>query len=99
MYAEFSRGTSMSGFILFPDGGRYEGNLVGVAIVYLHNQGVYTWPNGDRYDGLWYCGFRNGFGEMIFADGSEWQGNWHHGTRIGTSPLSWDNYPNVVVNL
>ena len=40
---------------VFPDGARYEGELLGVE---FHGRGVYTWPDGRRYEGEWRGGVR-----------------------------------------
>jgi len=48
-----------------------------------HGYGVFTWPNGNQYKGMWSDGNQHGEGE-IFKTGTKtsMKGNWQDGKRI-----------------
>ena len=47
-----------------------------------HGQGVLCWKNGQRYEGAWHSGERNGFGTLFAHDGSIiYQGIWAKNER------------------
>ena len=37
-----------------------------------HGEGKMSWPNGDRYEGTFKFGKRNGLGKRVNVDGSEY---------------------------
>jgi|AntAceMinimDraft_1070359.scaffolds.fasta_scaffold74986_1 hypothetical protein len=41
--------------MVFPDGGRYEGAFAADA---MEGEGVYTYPNGDVYSGMYAAGLK-----------------------------------------
>ena len=76
-----------TGYLLFPDGSRYEGPFLNGL---FHGQGVRTWPNGDRYVGSFVQGHMTGQGKMTSSDGASYECGWHNdlyegeGTYIST---------------
>ena len=49
-----------------------------------HGQGTQTWPNGDRYEGMWQDGKRHGSGKSTLANGERYQGPYANDKRHGT---------------
>ena len=47
--------------------------------------GIYTWSNGDVYDGAWLDGLRHGRGAMRWVDGGTYVGEWWRGERDGVA--------------
>jgi hypothetical protein len=43
---------------------------------YRGMKGIYTWKNGNVYDGEWKTDERNGKGVQKFANGESYSGNW-----------------------
>lgn len=49
-----------------------------------HGEGVYTWSNGDIFQGGWRRGLKHGKGEFTIAEtDSTYRGVWHEGTYTG----------------
>lgn len=53
----------------------------------VDGKGVFEWANGNRYEGEWVGGLREGVGvHVVRADGSryegEWQRGWYHGLGV-----------------
>ena len=46
---------------------------------FRHGHGVYTWPDGRKYEGEYSNDKKHGFGIYIWADGRRYEGNWEHG--------------------
>ena len=44
---------------------------------------MYTWANGDRYEGQWDGDKRNGKGTKHFANGDKYEGEWVDGQMTG----------------
>ena len=42
---------------------------------------MFTWPSGATYNGAFDDDKRNGYGEMMYADGSTYKGNWLNDKR------------------
>ncbi|MEH6478132.1 MAG: hypothetical protein V7727_20735 [Sneathiella sp.] len=42
----------------------------------LHGHGVYTWPDGSRYEGMWNRDNRHGNGVYTQPDGARYDGQW-----------------------
>ena len=51
--------------------------------------GVFTWSNGDVYEGEYLDGMRNGNGLFIWADGKKYEGDFVDDMREGTGRLEW----------
>ena len=71
----------------FDDGATYVGTLDEKGK--LSGHGVYTFPDGTIYDGLWSNGQRNGAGTQTWTDGTKYVGNWKDGQRSGTGTMTW----------
>ena len=44
----------------------------------MHGQGTYTWPDGSRYVGQWFDGYKEGPGTIYRASGKSQSGYWHN---------------------
>lgn len=42
----------------------------------MHGQGTYKYTSGNVYSGEWHNGMMSGFGKMVYADGSSYEGTW-----------------------
>ena len=73
----------------FEDGAMYVGSIDESGKFVGH--GVYTFPDGTIYDGLWLNGLRNGAGTQTWTDGTKYVGNWKNGLRQGTGTITWSN--------
>lgn len=73
----------------FADGASYVGTLDEQGNFSGH--GVYTFPDGTKYDGLWSYGLRNGAGTQIWKDGTKYVGDWKNGQRNGNGTITWPN--------
>ena len=62
-----------TGYLLFPDGSRYDGPFLNGL---FHGQGLRVWTNGDRYEGSFVQGHMTGQGKMRTADGTTYEGGW-----------------------
>lgn len=66
------------------DGERREETYVGdMGKGRLHGLGVFTWPNGDRFEGHWQDDKANGHGVAVWADGARYEGGWRADKRHG----------------
>ncbi|KAJ3592741.1 hypothetical protein NHX12_007868, partial [Muraenolepis orangiensis] len=56
-------------------------------------QGVYTYADGDTYDGGWLLDIRHGAGTHRYNDtGSIYRSTWAHGKRNGAAVLVHSNH-------
>ncbi len=53
--------------------------------------GVYTWEDGERYEGNWADSKRNGQGTNIFASGQKYSGEWKDDHRHGYGIASYSD--------
>ena len=54
----------------------------------MHGHGVYTWANGDKYDGEWKEGYR-GRGIKTYTNGNKYDGEWKDGNWHGHGVWTW----------
>lgn len=40
----------------------------------MHGQGIYSWPDGRKYDGEYLDDLKNGFGSYYWPDGRKYTG-------------------------
>ena len=40
----------------------------------MHGNGLQVWDDGDKYEGEYIEGIKNGFGKMTWEDGSYYEG-------------------------
>ncbi len=58
-----------------------------------HGYGVYTYPNGDMYEGEWQSHLRHGQGVYTYKDtGTKYVGTWVSGKRDGAGELIHANH-------
>lgn len=49
----------------------------------MHGFGVYLWKNGDRYEGNYQNGVKEGIGKYFYASGPVYEGAWAQGVQHG----------------
>ena len=49
----------------------------------IDGKGTYTWPDGRKYEGEYYCNKKHGFGVFTWKDGSRYEGPWLNGKKHG----------------
>ena len=57
----------------------------------LHGKGVFTFNNGDRYEGGYKEGLKHGKGKFTWADGNEYEGEFEDDMRCGTGVYCYKN--------
>lgn len=45
----------------------------------MHGKGVFTWPDGRKYEGDFYKDKKHGIGVLTYKDGSKYHGEWKDG--------------------
>ena len=45
----------------------------------MEGKGVMVWPDGRKYDGQFVKNIKQGYGELHYADGSIYKGQWMNG--------------------
>ena len=73
--------------IRFDNGDIYEGEVDEDGRPF--GNGIYTWTDGERYEGEWRDGVRNGQGTQILPDGRRYEGEWKDDTRNGWGVFTW----------
>jgi len=56
--------------------------------------GKYTYLDGEKYEGEWKNGKRNGQGTFTYPDGSKYIGEWRNGDMWNGT--SYDKYGNII---
>lgn len=49
----------------------------------MHGDGVYIFSNGERYEGWFKMGIRDGYGKYTFYNGNYYEGDWKDGKFLG----------------
>jgi hypothetical protein len=49
----------------------------------MHGSGVFTWPDGRKYDGEYYDDMKSGKGIFYWPDGRKYNGEWKNGKQHG----------------
>ncbi len=49
----------------------------------MHGEGVFTWPDGKRYEGWYLVDKKHGYGELQWPDKRIFKGQWSHGKQDG----------------
>lgn len=78
----FENGGRCNGTYYFANGDVYNGGFDQSGR--FSGMGVYTWKNGEKYDGNWYQGYRNGKGTMYYKNGTSKYCYWHK-----NQPTDW----------
>ncbi len=55
------------------------------------NEGILTWPDGEKYTGEWKDGRQNGQGELIFFSGNKYEGEFKDGKYNGKGLFTWSD--------
>lgn len=66
--------------MLYTDGSVYDGQWIADKI---HGKGIFISSNGDRYEGNFNFGLREGFGSMFYRNGNTYQGQWKNDQLCG----------------
>jgi hypothetical protein len=53
----------------------------------MEGEGVYTWPDGRKYEGTYKNDLKDGFGKYTYLDGRVFIGNWVEGKKHGKGKL------------
>jgi len=53
----------------------------------MHGRGVFTWPDGKKYEGEYLNDQRDGFGIFWWSDGRKYVGYWKEGKQHGLGKL------------
>ena len=53
----------------------------------MHGEGVYSWPDGKRYEGSYKQGHRHGQGKLTRPSGNWYSGGWADGKEHGEGLL------------
>ena len=53
----------------------------------MHGKGVYSWPDGKRYEGSYKQGHRHGQGKLTRPSGNWYSGGWADGKEHGDGLL------------
>ncbi|MBK8282858.1 MAG: hypothetical protein IPK94_22635 [Saprospiraceae bacterium] len=56
-----------------------------------NGKGIYSYANGEKYEGLLYAGVRQGFGRYYYTDHSIYDGQWTNNLREGSGTLIHEN--------
>jgi hypothetical protein len=75
------------------DGSIYTGTLIAGSdgMSSPHGRGIYTWPDGRKYDGEWKEGKQEGHGVHTWPDGRKYDGEWKEGKLDGRGVLTLPN--------
>ena len=49
----------------------------------MEGKGIFTWPDGRRYEGEYRNDKKEGFGTFYWNDGKIYKGNWKKGKQCG----------------
>lgn len=74
--------------MIFAEGGYYEGEWKNDM---PNGKGIYSYANGEKYEGLLYAGVRQGFGRYYYTDHSIYDGQWTNNLREGSGTLIHEN--------
>lgn len=58
----------------------------------MDGYGEYTWPNGEKYQGFYEKGQRNGKGKYYISKDRYFEGEWVNGQRNGLFTLREGNH-------
>ena len=66
--------------------GKYEGVILNGL---PSNEGILTWPDGEKYIGEWEDGRQNGQGKLTFFSGNKYEGEFKDGKYSGRGVFTW----------
>ena len=73
------------------NGNKVAGRFYGGRAGRLHGYGIYTWRNGQRYDGQLREGNFHGRGAMTWPNGDRYDGTFRDGKENGRGVYTWAN--------
>ena len=53
----------------------------------LHGKGVYSWPDGRKYDGEYQDDMKHGLGTYTWPDGKKYVGGWFESKQHGEATI------------
>ena len=53
----------------------------------MHGYGLFTWPDGKKYKGMYEEDNKSGYGEFYWPDGKVYKGEWKDGSQSGEGEL------------
>lgn len=88
---DLSKGTSYHNWLGFPHNQQFlQQSLAKPASLFLSENGLYRYANGDVYQGDLANGMPHGQGRMRYADGKVYQGGFVNGVRSGQGHQDWN---------
>ena len=54
-------------------------------------KGVYTYSNGDKYEGDWFNGYKPGKGVYTYSNGDKYEGDWVNNQRTGNGVYNFSD--------
>ena len=63
-----------------------------------HGKGLYTWSNGDRYEGSFWLDKREGEGILYYSSGGRYEGYWKNDKKEGEGVLFGHEKATRIVN-
>mmetsp|Transcript_8568 Transcript_8568/g.8523 ORF Transcript_8568/g.8523 Transcript_8568/m.8523 type:complete len:86 (-) Transcript_8568:9-266(-) len=60
----------------------------------MHGSGVFTWPDGRKYDGEYENDEKSGHGVFTWPEGKIYDGEWKNGKQNGKGKLTFPNKKN-----
>lgn len=73
---------------------RYEGEMcveIETGKIKRDGHGIYTWPDGTRYEGEWRNDKKEGRGTYTWSDGTRYEGEWLDDKKDGRGTLTREN--------
>ena len=88
--------THLRGRAFYTNGNSYTGSFYDTNIAYgcaFTRQGVgcMIYANGDKYNGGWVDGCKDGHGKYIYANGDIYEGQWKYGKKFGIGKYTYTN--------
>lgn len=79
-----------NGTLFFNNGDYFKGDI-DIPGEELNGYGIYTWRNGDYYEGSFKFGKKNGEGKYYWSDGASFKGRWLNDKENGPGLMIWSD--------